>query len=168
MLKVYRIYDSAGDTVRLCLPIFLSLELARARPAHPPRRERTMALLQDPEPLDVLSERRAALVAEIHCFLCAEYFLLAASNASTASTYFSRSSWLSLPVLDTSNFSNLIRKGRNMFHSSGCPHSSTPRTAAQPQYQRNGGGRRGSRRAGPRGGEALRGFRVAHASSCPR
>ena len=151
MLKVYRIYDSAGDTVRLCLPIFLSLELARARPAHPPRRERTMALLQDPEPLDVLSERRAALVAEIHCFLCAEYFLLAASTASTASTYFSRSSWLSLPVLDTSNFSNLIRKGRNMFHSSGCPHSSTPRTAAQSvpkKWWREAGFQAGGAKAG--------------------
>ena len=102
--------------MRVCLPVFFSLELARARPAHPPRRERTMALLQDSEPLDVLSERRAALVAEIHCLLCTEYFLLAASIAPTASTYFSRSSWL--PVLDTSNFSNLIRKCR-VFQSSG-------------------------------------------------
>eukprot|EP00964_Phaeocystis_antarctica_P037814 scaffold21620_cov65-Phaeocystis_antarctica.AAC.7 len=94
-----------------------------------------MALLQDSEPLDVLSERRAALVAEIHCLLCTEYFLLAASIAPTASTYFSRSSWL--PVLDTSNFSNLIRKCR-VFHNKGTVE----------------GGAWDSRRAGPRGGVA--------------
>ena len=46
MLKVHGIYDSAGDTVRVRLPVFVSLELIRAQPAHPPKRERTMALLQ--------------------------------------------------------------------------------------------------------------------------
>lgn len=150
--------------MRVCLPA--SFTFTRARPAHPPKRERMMALFHDSDSEVLTCGRRAALVADIHCFLCAEYFLLAVSIASTASTYFCRSSWLSRPVLLTSNFSNLIKKGRNMFHSSGCPHSSTPRTAPQsvPKTQWREAGFQPRRGEGGGGGVAMvcGGWRTHH------
>ena len=61
--------------------------------------------------------------------------LLASCTFSIASIYFSRSSWLSVPVLETSNWSNCSMNGRKLSHESGCPHSSTPRTARQWQQE---------------------------------
>ena len=58
--------------------------------------------------------------------------LLASCTFSIASIYFSRSSWLSVPVLETSNWSNCSMNGRKLSHESGC------RTARRQELRGNG------------------------------
>ena len=88
-------------------------------------------------------------------------FAMRALTLSILVLYFSRSSAVSLPVLDTSNRPNCSLNGRTSSHVSFCPHSSTPKSA-QATCLSHSVRKRVSRDAGVEGRAAT------HSSACPR